>query len=145
MHMTQRAEPLERFIKKQKIGHLATVDSENRPVVVPFCFVYDGRIIYSPLDEKPKRVSPEKLRRAKNVQGNPEVALVMDHYEEDWRRLRFVLIRGRARILHSGREHARAVELLRRKYKQYRKMRIDARPILRIRPWKIFEWSAGGK
>jgi PPOX class probable F420-dependent enzyme len=142
--MKEREESIEKFINEQRVGHLATVDSENRPVVVPFCFVYHGNIVYSPLDEKPKRVSPEKLRRVRNVRRNPEVALVIDRYEEDWKRLRFVLIRARARILYSGKEHARAVGLLRGKYPQYRRMRIDARPILRIKPWKVFEWSAGG-
>ncbi|HYK87709.1 MAG TPA: TIGR03668 family PPOX class F420-dependent oxidoreductase [Acidobacteriota bacterium] len=140
--MRSQAGSLKSFINAQRVGHLATVDAEDRPAVVPFCFVFDGNILYSSLDEKPKRVSPERLHRAQNVRRNPEVAIVVDHYEENWGELRFVLIRGRARILHSGREHARAVSLLRRKYSQYQKMRIDLRPVLRIKPWKIFEWSA---
>ncbi len=142
MRSKRQAESLKRFINGQKVGHLATVDAENRPAVVPFCFVYDGKAFYSSLDEKPKRVSPERLQRARNVRRNPEVAVVVDHYEDDWGQLRFALIRGKARILESGREHDRAVALLRRKYPQYRKMRIDSRPVLRIKPWKIFEWSA---
>jgi len=138
----ERERSIETFIRRQRMGHLATVDAQNRPVVVPFCFAYDGRIFYSSLDEKPKMVSPDKLRRTQNVQANPEVAVVLDHYEEDWGHLTFVLIRGKARILYSGKEHSRAVSLLRRKYPQYRKMRPAARPVLRIKPWKIFEWSA---
>jgi PPOX class probable F420-dependent enzyme len=130
------------FLQKQRTGHLATVDGQGRPVVVPFCFVYDGKAFYSPIDEKPKSVSPEKLRRTRNIRANPEVALVIDHYEEDWSRLQFVLIRGRARILHSGKEHARAVALLRKKYLQYRRMRIEDRPMLKIVPWRIFRWKA---
>lgn len=142
MRLKKQAKSLKRFINGQKVGHLATVDAESRPAVVPFCFAFDGKAFYSSLDEKPKRVSPEKLRRARNVRRNPEVAVVVDHYEDDWEQLRFALVRGRARILHSGREHDRAVALLRRKYPQYRKMRIDTRPVLRIKPWKIFVWSA---
>jgi PPOX class probable F420-dependent enzyme len=140
--MSEKTKSLEAFMRSQRVGHLATVDAENRPAVVPFCFAYDGRILYSSLDEKPKRVSPDKLRRTQNVRGNPEVAVVLDHYEEDWEQLTFVLIRGKARILYSGKEHKRAVSLLRRKYPQYRMMRLAARPVLRIKPWKIFEWSA---
>ncbi len=130
------------FLQKQRLGHLATVDALGRPVVVPFCFVYDGKAFYSSIDEKPKKVSPEKLRRAQNIRANPEVALVIDRYEEDWSRLRFVLIRGRARILYSGKEHARAIALLRKKYAQYRRMRIEGRPVLKIVPWRIFRWEA---
>lgn len=136
------ANSLRAFLLKQRIGHLATVDAQSRPVVVPLCFAYDGAAFYSSLDEKPKRVSPEKLRRARNIRANPEVALVLDHYEEDWSRLKFVLIRGRARILHSGKEHARAVKLLREKYPQYRTMRLETRPVLKIVPWKMHHWDS---
>ncbi len=138
----QKEKSFERVIRGCRVGHLATVDPENRPLVVPFCFACDGKVLYSSLDEKPKSVSPERLRRAKNIRDNPEVAVVLDHYEEDWGRLWFVLVRGRARILQSGKEHERAVVLLRRKYPQYRAMRIEERPILRIKPWRVFEWSA---
>jgi PPOX class probable F420-dependent enzyme len=141
----ERGRSIETFIRRQRVGHLATVDTAGRPVVVPFCFAYDGKAFYSSLDEKPKRAAPEKLRRTQNVRSNPEAALVLDHYEEDWRQLRFALIRGRARILHSGHEHGHAVALLRRKYPQHRTMRLGTRPILRIKPWRIFEWSAKSK
>jgi len=132
----------ENFLRTQRVGHLATVDARGRPVVVPFCFVYDGKAFYSSLDEKAKKVSPEKLRRTQNIRVNPEVALVIDHYEEDWGKLKFVLIRGRARILHSGKEHGRAIELLREKYAQYRRMRLENRPVVKIIPWGIREWTA---
>src|SRR5881397_2797005 len=97
----------ENFLRTQRVGHLATVDARGRPLVVPFCFVYDGKAFYSSLDEKPKSVSPEKLKRVRNIRANPEVALVIDHYDENWSRLKFVLIRGRAKILYSGKEQAR--------------------------------------
>ncbi len=134
--------PLARFIAAQRVGHLATADSEGRPVVVPLCFAFDGKVFFSSIDEKPKRVSPERIRRAQNIRANPEVALVVDRYDEDWSRLRFVAVRGRARILHSGREHARGIRLLRRKYVQYRAMRLEERPLLKIVPWKVFAWEA---
>ena len=140
--MASKSKKDQTFLQKQRIGHLATVDAQGRPVVVPFCFAFDGKAFYSSIDEKPKTVSPERLRRARNIRANPEVALVIDHYDEDWGRLQFVLIRGRARILHSGKEHARAVALLRKKYHQYRRMRIEDRPMLKIVPWKIFRWKA---
>jgi PPOX class probable F420-dependent enzyme len=94
------------------------------------------------LDEKPKTVSPERLRRSRNIQANPEVALVLDHYEEDWGRLRFALVRGRARMLFSGKEHGRALALLRKKYPQYRAMRLERRPVIKIVPWKIQHWTS---
>jgi PPOX class probable F420-dependent enzyme len=136
---------IETLLLKQRVGRLATVDTSGRPVVIPFCFVYDGKVFYSALDEKPKSVAPAKLRRSRNIQRNPEVAFVLDHYEEDWNCLWFVLVRGRARILRSGREHVRALQLLRRKYPQYRRMHLENRPVIKIVPWKIRYWDARNK
>lgn len=131
-----------RFLRKSRSGHLATVDAEGRPVAVPFAYVFDGKRLYSSIDEKPKRVPPARLARARNIERNPEVAVIVDHYEEDWSKLCFVLIRGRATLLKSGKEHARAIRLLRRKYPQYRAMRIEKRPIVRIIPWRVRDWAA---
>jgi PPOX class probable F420-dependent enzyme len=136
---------IETFLRKQRVARLATVDTRGRPVVIPFCFVYDGKIFYSSLDEKPKSVAPEKLRRSRNILRNPEVAFVVDHYEENWNRLWFVLVRGRAKILRSGKEHVRALELLRRKYPQYRRMVLENRPVIKIVPWKIRHWDAAAQ
>jgi PPOX class probable F420-dependent enzyme len=60
------------------------------------------------------------LRRVKNVRANPRAALLIDHYVEDWRRLWWALLHGRARVIDHGAEHQRALTALRRKYPQYR-------------------------
>ena len=100
---------VETLLRRQRVGRVATVDTRGRPAVIPFCFVYDGKVFYSPLDEKPKGVAPDKLRRTRNILTQPEVAFVLDHYEEDWDRLWFILVRGpRERLLRSGKEHVRA-------------------------------------
>jgi len=112
--------------------------------VVPICFAFDGRAIYTAIDEKPKRVSPARLRRVRNIEANPHVALVVDAYDEDWRRLWYVLVLGTAAVLGPGAAgHTAAVARLRRKYPQYRAMRLETRPVLRITPRRIVAWPAG--
>jgi PPOX class probable F420-dependent enzyme len=110
----------------------------GRPLVVPICYAFDGRELYSPIDEKPKQSSPLQLKRVRNILANPHVSLVVDRYDENWKRLAYVLILGRARILLKGAKHRRAVLLLRKKYPQYRGMAIHERPIIQITPahWK---------
>ena len=130
------------FIRSARIAHLATADARGRPHVIPICFVFDGKYFYSPIDEKPKRVTVQNLKRLRNIRENPQVALVIDHYDEDWRKLPYVLVRGRARMLLSGVGHRKAVALLRRKYLQYRTMRIDRRPMILIRPTRTTSWGA---
>jgi len=84
------------------------------------CFVLLGDTLYHALDAKPKSTDPMKLRRVRNLRANPRAAFLVDHYEEDWRRLWFALLEGQARVLIQGTEHRRAIAALRRKYGQYR-------------------------
>lgn len=87
---------------------------------MPVCFVLVGDTIYQAIDAKPKSVSAGRLRRVKNIRANPVAALLIDHYVEDWRRLWWVLLHGRARVVASGPEQERAIKALTRKYPQYR-------------------------
>jgi PPOX class probable F420-dependent enzyme len=103
--------------------------------------VLDGATIYTPIDEKPKRRKPIQLRRVLNIAENPNVCLVVDHYEEDWNELKYVIVRGSAEIIHDGRTHERAVMLLREKYKQYRQMNLEDRPLIKIKPISVVVWS----
>ena len=130
-----------RLIRSARIAHLATADRSGQPHVVPICFGFDGKCFYSPIDEKPKQTPPAKLKRLRNIRENPRVSLVVDHYEEDWSKLCYVLITGTARILQSGETHHRAVTLLRKKYSQYRRMRIDVRPMIVVMPKRITVWG----
>jgi PPOX class probable F420-dependent enzyme len=146
----ERLERLERFelpagasrlIRSARIAHLATADASGRPHVIPICFVFDGKNFYSPIDEKPKRTAPSKLKRLRNIRENPQLALVIDRYSEDWSRLAYVLIVGRARIVHRGKTHKQAIRLLRRKYRQYRTMAIHERPMIAITPTRMISWG----
>ena len=111
------------------------------PHVVPICFAFDGNDFYSPIDEKPKRTIPSKLKRLRNIEENPQVSVVIDRYDENWSKLAYILVFGQARVLVSGAKHRKAVTLLRRKYPQYRTMRIDRLPMILIRPTRVTSWG----
>ncbi len=130
------------FVRSCRVGHLATADENGCPAVVPICFAFDGRELFSPIDEKPKQASPLSLKRIRNIRANPRVALVVDRYDENWKRLAYVLITGKAQVMLGGAKHKRAVILLRKKYPQYRKMAIHERPIIRIIPIRWKSWGA---
>ena len=130
------------FVRSARVAHLATADQNSRPHVIPICYVFDGKEFYSPIDEKPKQASPLKLKRIRNIQANPHVAVVVDRYDENWQRLAYVLMIGKAKILLRGTRHKRAVRLLRKKYSQYRKMRLEQRPIICITPRRVKSWGA---
>ena len=142
LHASRLTPSASRLIRSARVAHLATADKNGRPHVIPICYVFDGKCFYSPIDEKPKRVTASKLKRLRNIRENPQVALLIDRYDEDWAKLAYVLVTGRARLLASGSKHRKAVTHLRRKYSQYRKMSIDRLPMILIRPTRVTTWGA---
>jgi len=120
---------------------MATSTRKGIPHVIPICFAFDGRFIYTSIDQKPKRTEAMKLRRVLNITQNPEISFIVDHYDEDWRKLGYVIVRGKAEIMQTGKEHDHALFLLKRKYRQYRRMNLRNRPVIRIVPTKITVWG----
>lgn len=112
-----------RKLDEARVGRLAT-SAGGQPTLVPICFARLGQTIYHVIDKKPKRVAPEQLRRVRNLVANPNAAVLVDQYREDWGKLWFILLEGRARLLRSGSEHGRALAALKRKYPQYVRMRL---------------------
>jgi PPOX class probable F420-dependent enzyme len=133
------------FLHQARVGRLATASADGNPHVIPVCFVFDGVCLYSPIDAKPKRVPPRRLRRLQNIRENPRASLVVDHYEEEWVRLRYVLVSGRAEILESGPDRERALLLLQEKYPQYHAMHdFGQAPVIRLFPDRVVAWRGGG-
>ena len=136
---------IEDFIQRVRVARLATIDSEFKPHLVPVVFVFDGTHFFIPVDEKRKSGKPEKLRRIKNIEGNPNVALLIDEYNEDWARLAFVLIQGIASIVKSRKQAdiqlRQAQKELATKYVQYQKIGIGEMCIM-IKPEKVVSWRS---
>jgi len=127
---------------KARVGHLASSTRDGKPLVVPICFACRDATIYSAIDQKVKRRQPLALRRVLNIVENPRVCLLVDDYDEDWRKLRYVIVQGTATLLNRGREHRTALCLLRKKYRQYRYMKLENRPVIKIKPVRTIAWRA---
>jgi len=123
-----------------RVGRLATASGDGRPLVVPVCYAFDGTRLYSAVDAKPKRT--RELRRLRNIAENPRVSLVVDEYHEEWARLRYVIVDGRAEILSDGDEFTRAIDLLVAKYPQYRGLGLprETGTVIRITPDRMLPW-----
>jgi PPOX class probable F420-dependent enzyme len=110
-----------------KIARLATVDPEiNQPYIVPIVFVFDGNNIFIPIDDKPKTVNSNQLKRVKNILKNPNVSFLIDTYDDkDWKNLSYLMIQGKARILNMINDKDiinKAHSLLSDKYIHYKNM-----------------------
>jgi PPOX class probable F420-dependent enzyme len=123
------------------VAHLATADARGVPHVLPVCFVISGKTLYITIDEKPKRQPAARMKRLRNISENPVVSLVADHYDEDWTRLGWVMLRGHAEILADGAEHGAAQTLLRERYAQLNAMNIESCPVIAVRIEHITSWG----
>ena len=128
-----------RFLASRRVGHLATADARAAPHVVPVCFVVSDTALYITIDTKPKRGAA--LKRLRNIDENPAVAVVVDRYDEDWTRLGWVMLRGRAEILAGGAEHDAAQALLRARYPQLAAMAIADLPVIALRIAQVTSWG----
>ena len=130
------------FLNARRIAHLATADASGAPHVVPVCFAVAGTNAYITVDDKPKRKEGKALKRIRNIAENPSVALVADYYNDrDWSLLGWVMLRGRAEILHTGPEHDEAQHLLRERYPQMQEMILDEHPVIAIRIERAVNWG----
>lgn len=131
------------FISRGRVGHLGTADANGQPHVVPFCYAFDGAAIFSAVDAKPKRATGRALKRIRNIEANPSVCVTIDDYDEDWSRLRHVIIQGRAEVLTEGPEFDRGADLLLEKYPQYRAMGLarERGVMIKVTPAHVTHWS----
>lgn len=126
-----------------RVAHLATAAADGRPHVVPCTFaVLDDTTIVSAVDHKPKRTTA--LRRLANIAANPQVALLADHYAEDWAALWWARADGTARVVAPGEEselRAAAVGALTARYAPYVERPPEgALVVIAVRRWS--GWSA---
>lgn len=130
------------FIQHQRVARLATSDAEGHPSLIPVCYAFDEQYFYTPLDEKPKSVAVQQLKRVHNIEARHEASLLIDQYADDWSQLGYVQIYGRAEIVPPEHPfHARALPLLRARYVQYLTMALETLPVIVITPKRIRSWG----
>ena len=152
--------PVERTVlERARVATLATADGDGRPHAVPVCYALldleggdgdssdgpdPGPRLVSAVDEKPK--STRDLRRVRDVRANPRATVLVDYYSEDWSRLAWVQVRGRADVVEAdgGADtvHDAAVAALESKYDQYADHDLSERAVLEIRVDRTLSWGA---
>jgi len=129
------------FLDHHRVARFATADSGGQPHIVPICYAVSGDSVYFTIDEKPKRLTDKPIKRIRNLQQNPHVALVVDRYDEDWTRLGWVMVQGEAALLDNGEEHSKAQRLLKARYPQLDEMQISELPVIAIRIKRVVSWG----
>ena len=130
---------MRRLVSLAPVARLATVRRDGRPHVVPICFVVVEEVVYSAVDDKPKR--HRHLQRISNITATGTASLLVDEYDEDWSRLWWVRLDGKARLVDNTAEIERAIHLLSGKYPQYRD-EPPSGPVLAVDIERWVGWSA---
>jgi PPOX class probable F420-dependent enzyme len=137
-----RDEALER-LRSARVGRLATVRPDGTPHVIPFVFAAiedgDDLTVYWAVDDKPKERT--NIQRLENIRANPAVEFVVDGYDEDWSRLWWVRVRGRATLVDDPMERRRALGALRHRYARYT-VSSPRHAVVRIAVTGLSTWSA---
>jgi PPOX class probable F420-dependent enzyme len=132
-------EEMRRRVATQRAGTLATIGPDGVPHLVPFVFALKGDTLYWAVDAKPK--SSKDLQRLRNIERDARVAVLFDHYADEWSGLWWARVKGTARIVTDGEERERAVNALRGKFPQYREQPLDGAVVaVDIEEWT--GWSA---
>ncbi len=128
-----------RRLRDARSAVLGTVDTAGRPHQVPIVFAYQQGFLYTAVDRKPKTTF--RLKRLRNIEANPQVSVLVDHYDDDWTRLWWVRLDGTAQVIGSGPDFRKGISLLVAKYQTY----TDAPPpgpMIEVRIDHVRSWSA---
>ena len=129
------------FLHHHRVARFATAEPNGQPHVVPICYVVSDNSVYFTIDKKPKQLTDKPLKRIRNLQNNPHVALVVDRYEDDWTQLGWVMVQGDAALLDDGEEHTKAQRLLKARYPQLHGMQINDLPVIAVRIKHVVSWG----
>jgi PPOX class probable F420-dependent enzyme len=121
------------------VAMLATVGADGAPHLVPVVFAVHNDVVYTAVDAK--RKSTQRLRRLANIENNPQVSMLVDHYDDDWTQLWWVRADGVAAVHYSGEEMAAGYALLRKKYVQYQRIALDG-PVVTVTVQRWASWQA---
>jgi PPOX class probable F420-dependent enzyme len=134
------------FLVAARRAILATIAPDGRPRLVPICFIVDavdGVRILTPLDDKPKATDDRRaLARVRDIEARPEVTLLVERWNEDWSRLAWLRLDGRATIEQPGDVPSDAVPRLREKYAQYATHALESSPMIGIEIERAVSWGA---
>ncbi len=136
------------FLVAARRAILATIDADGRPRLVPICFVVDAadpaRVrLLTPLDDKPKATDDKRdLARVRDIRARPDVSVLVDRWDEDWSRLGWMRLNGRATLLEPADVPSDVIQRLRDKYPQYASHALESSPVISINIERAISWGA---
>ena len=126
------------LLESAPVAHLGLLDGDGRPRVLPVTYAVVGGVIWSAVDQKPKRVPGEELARVRWLRASPSVALTVDAYDDDWSRLAWVQLLCAGSVVDVRSD---VLDALAERYPQYRS-KTPRGPLIRLDPERVVYWRA---
>ena len=124
---------LKEFIAAARVCRIASVRPDGTPHVVPVCPAFDGEAtVYVDIGER--------YTTAEALRANPNVAVLIDEYDDDWSRLKAALLRCRVEEA-VGEEKDRAWGMIREKFPQHEEIGWVPRFTLALRMYDWRQWG----
>jgi nitroimidazol reductase NimA-like FMN-containing flavoprotein (pyridoxamine 5'-phosphate oxidase superfamily) len=127
---------LAKLIEFERVCRVATAGARGMPHLVPVCHVVAGGKIYFG--------SGDDARKVAHLRENPQVAVTVDLYSDDWSQLRGVMVQGRATLIERGPRFKRIRDRLYAKYPQYRReaaLSVADSILVEVTPARVFAWG----
>lgn len=126
-------EEIKRFVADARVCRIAGVHPDSGPHVIPVCPVFDGQsTVY--VDIGPRYPIAEA------VASRAELAVLIDEYDDDWSRLKAVVLRCHVEEV-SGEEKDGAWDMIREKFPQYSSVGWAPRLTLALRVYGWRQWG----
>ncbi len=124
------------LIERERVCRVATVNENGMPHLVPVCAVLaNGKIYFG---------SGNDGRKVQNLEKNPQVAVTVDLYSDDWAHIKGVMVQGTAKLFARGPRFRKIRDLLYVKYPQYRTdaaLATSDSVIVEVTPTAVFGWG----
>jgi nitroimidazol reductase NimA-like FMN-containing flavoprotein (pyridoxamine 5'-phosphate oxidase superfamily) len=131
--MRRLPDAVKAFVRDARVCRIAIVRESGEPHVIPVCPVFDGNgTVYVDIGSR--------YTSAEGVRANERVAVLIDHYDDNWGLLKGVLLRCRAEVAE-GEERERAWTMIREKFPQYSSVGWSPRLTLALR---VYDWRQWG-
>ena len=122
-----------KFLLSNDSCRIATVSPDNKPHITPVSYIYDKGFFYFATDYKTKKF--------KNLQHNPNIAIVVDVYSSVNNKA--VVVHGKVRIIEKGIKFRNLYDIFNRKFEWVRidPWKEEQAPFIQIIPYKKISWG----
>jgi PPOX class probable F420-dependent enzyme len=126
---------ISQLLMRERVCRVATVGRGGFPHVVPVCQVLaDGKVYFG---------TDKGSQKARNLEANPHMAVLIDVYTEEWSLLTGVMVQGTAKLIRRGPIFRRIRTLLYDKYPQYpddAALKESDSTIVEMTPTRVSSW-----